>query len=171
MGALVHSRSEKRAARRAGDGGKRTEYLAFRLAGETYAIQIADLAEIIRPPPITEVPRAPRAVLGLVSVRGKLVTVIDLRRRLNVGGGRADGASPAVDPRARILIADVGSGEQFGLFVDEVQEVWRLAAEQIESPDALGVGEPGHIAGLGRPAGVDGPFLILLDLRPLLAAP
>ncbi len=170
MGVPVHTRTERRAARRAGEGGRRIEYLAFRLAGESYAVQIADLAEILKPPPITEVPRAPWAVLGLVSVRGRLVTVIDLRRRLHIARASGDSVA-ALDPKARILLTDVGSGEQIGLLVDEVQEVWRLAPEQIESPDALGGVEPGHIAGIGRPAGVDGPILILLDLRPLLAAP
>ena len=76
MAALVKFRSEKRAMRRAGEAGRRVEYLAFVLAGETYAVPIGDVAEILRPLPVTEVPRAPATVLGVVSVRGKLVTVI-----------------------------------------------------------------------------------------------
>ena len=72
MADLVKARASKRAVRRAGDGGRRIEYLAFVLAGETYAVQIAHVAEILRPPPITEVPRAPRTVLGVISVRGKV---------------------------------------------------------------------------------------------------
>ena len=84
MVALVKPRTDRRAIRRAGEAGKRTEYLAFRLAGETYAVQIAHVAEILRPPPITEVPRAPRTVLGVISVRGNLVTVVDLRRRVGM---------------------------------------------------------------------------------------
>ncbi len=168
MRALTSPRSEKRAARRAGEGGPRIEYLAFRLAGETYAVQIAELAEILKPPPITEVPRAPWAILGLVSVRGRLVTVVDLRRRLHIDPRGGDAAP--IDPRARILLADAGTGEPIGLLVDEVQEVYRLAPEQIEPAEALGGVEPGHIAGIGRPGGAEGPMLILLDLRPLLDA-
>jgi purine-binding chemotaxis protein CheW len=164
---MTPARSEKRAARRAGEGGPRVEYLAFRLAGETYAVQIADLAEILKPPPITGVPRAPWAILGLVSVRGRLVTVVDLRQRLHIDPRAGDASSP-LDPRARILLAEVGAGEPIGLLVDEVQEVHRLAPEQIEPADALSGVEPGHIAGIGRPGGPDGPMLILLDLRPLL---
>ncbi len=160
----IKLRSEKRAARRAGDAGRRTEYLAFLLAGETYAVQIAHVAEILRPPPITDVPRAPRTVLGVISVRGKLVTVIDLRRKFQL-------AEAPIDRKTRILLADVGTGEQVGLLVDEVEQVWRLATEEIEPANALGGDQPVHIAGIGRPTGGDGTILILLDLRPIVESP
>ena len=163
MAALVKSRGERRAARRAGDGGKRVEYLAFGLAGETYAVAIQLVAEILRPLPITEVPRAPETVLGVVSVRGKLVTVIDLRRRFNL--------PPAtIDRRSRILLTDAHN-EQVGLLVDDVQQVWRLASEEIEPASVLGGEQAGHVAGIGRPAASDGAVLILLELKPILEAP
>ncbi|HTB77349.1 MAG TPA: chemotaxis protein CheW [Polyangiaceae bacterium] len=161
MPSLVKHRSGKRAARRAGEAGKRTEYLAFGLAGETYAVRIAQLAEILRPPPITEVPRAPSTVIGVISVRGKLVTVLDLRRRLRL-------PEAPIDRRSRILLVDSSGGEQLGLLVDEVQQVWRLALEEIEQASVLGGDQAVHIAGIGRPAGVEGTMLILLDLRPLV---
>jgi purine-binding chemotaxis protein CheW len=146
-----------RAVRRAADG-KRTEYLAFSLAGESYGVQIAHIAEILKPLPITEVPRAPRNVIGVMSVRGKLVTVVDLRRRLKLH------ESP-MDRRSRILLADAGGGELIGLLVDEVKQVYRLADQEIEAANVLGADQPAHIAGIGRPAGA---LLILLDLRPIL---
>jgi purine-binding chemotaxis protein CheW len=161
MAALVRTRGEKRAVRRAGEAGRRIEYLAFVLAGETYAVQIAHVAEILRPPPITEVPRAPATMLGVISVRGKLVTVVDLRRRFRL-------PEAPIDRKSRILLADVGKGEQVGLLVDEVQQVWRLAFEEIEQSNVLGGEQPAHIAGIGRPAGSGGTILILLDLKPIL---
>ena len=161
MRALVKDRSARRAARRAGEAGTRVEYLAFVLASETYAVQISQLAEILKPPPVTEVPRAPSTVLGVISVRGKLVTVIDLRRRLRLP------ESP-IDRRTRILLVESGGGEQMGLLVDEVQQVWRLAHEEIEPASVLGGDQAVHIAGIGRPSGVDGAVLILLDLRPIV---
>lgn len=161
MAALVRSRSNKRAVRRAGDAGRRVEYLAFVLAGETYAVPIARVAEILRPPPITEVPRAPVNVVGVTSVRGKLVTVMDLRRRLHL-------AEAPIDRKTRILLADAGPGEALGLLVDEVHQVWRLAAEEIEPSNVLGGEQPPHIAGIGRPVGAAATILILLDLRPIL---
>src|SRR5580704_9706062 len=153
MAALVKARGEKRAARRAGEAGRRVEYLAFVLAGETYAVQIAHVAEILRPPPSTEVPRAPATMLGVISVRGKLVTVVDLRRRFRL-------PEAPIDRRSRILLSDVGSGEQLGLLVDEVQQVWRLASEEIEPANVLGGEQPTHIAGVGRPADSGGVILI-----------
>jgi purine-binding chemotaxis protein CheW len=164
MAVLVKERSEKRAARRAGGAGKRVEYLAFGLGGETYAVEIRHVAEILRPPPMTGVPRAPSTVLGVISVRGKLVTVVDLRRRLRL-------APVAVDRKTRILLADAGIGEQVGLLVDEVRQVWRLAADEIEPATVLGGEQAAHIAGIGRPAESSGVVLILLDLRPILEAP
>jgi purine-binding chemotaxis protein CheW len=164
MADLIKARSEKRAARRAGEAGRRVEYLAFILAGETYAVQIAHVAEILRPPPITEVPRAPSTMLGVISVRGKLVTVIDLRRRFHLP------ESP-IDRKSRILLGDLGKGEQLGLLVDEVQQVWRLAAGEIEAASVLGGEQPAHIAGIGRPVGGEGAILILIDLRPILESP
>lgn len=164
MAGLVKAPSERRAARRAGEMGARTEYLAFVLGREKYAVQIAHVAEILRPPPITEVPRASRNVLGVVSVRGRLVTIVDLRRRFGL-------AESPVDRKSRVLLADAGTGEQMGLLVDEVQHVWRLAAEEIEHPNALGGEQPAHIAGIGRPADGDGSVLILLNLAPILESP
>jgi purine-binding chemotaxis protein CheW len=164
VAALVKTRSVKRAVRRAGEAGRRVEYLAFVLAGETYAVPLGDVAQILRPLPVTEVPRAPSTVLGVVSVRGKLVTVIDLRRRLRL-------AEPEADRKTRILLADVGKGEQIGVLVDEVRQVWRLAPDEIEPASVLGTEQPVHITGIGRPAGGEGVLLILLDLRPVLEAP
>jgi purine-binding chemotaxis protein CheW len=162
--AALKARTEKRAARRAGETGKRVEYLAFGLAGETYAVQIAHVAEILRPPPVTQVPRASDTVLGVISVRGKLVTVIDLRRRFRL--------PPAtIDRKTRILLADAGTGEQIGLLVDDVQQVWRLASEEIEPANVLGGEQAQHIAGIGRPTAGDGAMLILLELRPVLESP
>ena len=66
--AQLAKRGEARAAmRRAGELGRRTEYLAFALAGELYAVPIGVIAEILKPPPITEVPRAPAEVIGRLS--------------------------------------------------------------------------------------------------------
>jgi purine-binding chemotaxis protein CheW len=150
-------RSEARAPRRAVDLGRRVEYLAFILAGDTYAVQIAFIAEILKPPPVTEVPRAPRDVIGVMSVRGRLVTVIDLRRRFRL-------AEQTPDRKTRILLVETGE-EQIGLLVDEVLQVYRLADSEIEPAQVLGGDQPAHIAGIGRP---EGALLILIDLKPIL---
>ncbi len=165
MAALVKRRAEP-LGRRTGDGKKRTEYLAFVLAGDTYAVRIGVVAEILKPPPITEVPRAPSPIVGVVSVRGRLVTVLDLRRRFNL-------PEAPFDHRTRILLVDVGENELAGLLVDEVLQVYRLAEDEIEPAQVLGGDQPAHIVGIGRPQAPgapgarrgDGVILILLDLR------
>lgn len=159
MADLERRRGEPRAAvRRAEDLGRRVEYLGFMLAGEKYAVRIALVAEILKPPPLTEVPRAPRYVKGIVSVRGRLVTVIDLRRRFRLTESEADS-------RTRILLVDRGD-EQLGLWVDEVLQVYRLADFEIEPPSVLGGDQPAYVLGIGRPEKTE--LLLLLDLRAVL---
>jgi purine-binding chemotaxis protein CheW len=160
MAGLSRSTALRAAARLAADQGKRVEYLAFSLAGEAYAVRIAYVAEILKPPPITQVPRASRNVIGVISVRGRLVTVIDLRRRLRL-------PEAPMDRRTRILLTNTEQGELIGLLVDEVMQVYRMAESEIEPAHVLGGDQPAHVAGIGRPEG--GALLILLDLAPILA--
>lgn len=154
--------------------GPRTEYLAFALAGETYAAPVSLVREIVKPPPLTPVPRAPEATMGIVSVRGQLVTVIDLRRRLRL-------AEQPPTRRTRILLVEAPWGEMLGLYVDEVLQVYRLAEAEIEhAATALGGDVAGYIAGIARPIQQTGqeetggvaqpPVIILLDLQAILAS-
>src|ERR1700744_5980536 len=110
-----------RMARPRGDRGPRREFLMFPLAGELYGVELTRIKEILSPPPITVVPRAPREVIGVCSVRGLLVTVMDLRRKLRLD------ERPRTR-RARILLGAAESGEVIGLLVDEVRHVVRLQA-------------------------------------------
>jgi purine-binding chemotaxis protein CheW len=157
MGGLARRKEQRAAVRRSVDQRKRIEYLAFLIAGESYAVEIGHVAEILKPPPITAVPRAPRNIDGVRSVRGRLVTVVDLRRRLNL-------AEAPHDRKTRILLADLGD-EQIGLLVDEVRSVYRLAENEIEPANVLGGDQPTYISGIGRPPDA---LLILLDLKPIL---
>ncbi|MFO0659810.1 MAG: chemotaxis protein CheW [Polyangiaceae bacterium] len=137
------------------------EFLAFRLAGETYALPLADVREILTPMVLTPVPRAPREILGIVSVRGLLVTVLDPKVRLRLS---AHGATR----RARILLVPSPSGELMGLFVDEVLQVYRLSEAEVElTTHALGGNSVEYVVGIGRR---DGALLFLLALAPLLEA-
>jgi purine-binding chemotaxis protein CheW len=134
------------------------EYLTFRLGGETYGLEIGRVLEVLRTPTITEVPRAPADVVGVITVRGEVVTVVDPRGRL--GLARAEG------PRAsRVVIVDDGEGI-CGLLIDGVAGVVRLPRGALEPcPQALG-GPGGELfLGIGRER--DRLFLVL-DPRPLL---
>jgi purine-binding chemotaxis protein CheW len=139
--------------------GPRVEYLAFRLGSDTYAVPIGEVREILKLPPVTEVPRAPGDVMGVVSVRGLLVTVVDLKQRLRV--------SPAeITKKGRILLVMGAENEILGLYVDEVLQVYRLAETEVEvAGNVLGGKLGDYVVGIGRP---EGALLILIDLGPIL---
>ena len=100
-------------------------FSTFLLGGDLYGVELARIKEILSPPPITLVPRAPPAIVGVCSVRGLLVTVMDLRLRLELE------ARPPTR-RARILLVTTDPGEVVGLLVDEVRQVVRLSEDEIE---------------------------------------
>jgi purine-binding chemotaxis protein CheW len=137
------------------------EYLAFALGDDAYGVELTRVREILSPPPITEVPRAPRAVLGVCSVRGLLVTVFDLRRALElpeIPGSR----------RTRILLTTTPQGEVLGVMVDEVRQVVRLTESEVEVATSVLGGEVSeHVLGIGRPAPGDS-VMILLDLASIV---
>jgi purine-binding chemotaxis protein CheW len=137
------------------------EVLAFSLGGEEYALDILRIREIIKLRPITEVPRAPSFILGIISVRGQVLPVMDLRLRLRLP------ARPPT-PAARILIA-TRDGEAQGLLVDQVRQVVRMRDEEVEPPPPMLVGAEGGecIGGVGRP--FPGTMLILLALDAVLS--
>ena len=149
------------------------EFLAFRLANETYAVPLSGVQEILKPPRITRVPRAAYEVLGIVSVRGRVTTVLDLRRRLRV-------AEAPVDKYTRVLLIDTGD-EVLGLLVDAVLQVYRLYEDEVELASSLGGDLNEYVMGIGRPRAVrtlgrassearedPNDILILLAIEPLL---
>lgn len=175
MADYMRSRSRVSLARRGApaDRGPRTEYLAFRLGDDVYAGPVSLIREILKPPPLTPVPRAPHSVMGIVSVRGQLVTVIDLRRRLRL-------TEQGPTRRARVLLVNPNNVETLGMYVDEVLQVYRLADDEIEhAAAALGGEVAPYIAGIARPIlhgsssssmpQADASLVILLELRSLLA--
>jgi purine-binding chemotaxis protein CheW len=151
------------------------EVLAFKLASETYALPLAGVQEILKPPRITRVPRAAHEILGIVSVRGRVTTVIDLRRRLRV-------REAPVDKNTRVLLIDAGK-EVLGLLVDAVLQVYRLFEDEVELASAvgsdlneyvMGIGRPRAVRTLGRASGQErredpNDILILLNVGPLLS--
>jgi purine-binding chemotaxis protein CheW len=142
--------------------GPRVEYLAFRLGPDTYAVPIGEVREILKLPPVTEVPRAPTDVIGVVSVRGLLVTVLDLKLRLRA-------TSSEITKKGRILLVMGADDEVIGLYVDEVLQVFRLAESEVElANNVLGSKLGDYVVGIGRP---EGSLLILIDLAPVLGRP
>lgn len=137
----------------------RIEYLGFVVCTHTYGVPLGDVREILRLPPLTEVPRAPGWVMGIVSVRGLLVTVMDLRIRLR-------GSAVDLSKKGRVLLAEGAQGEIVGLYVDEVLQVFRLAETEIEATSAVLGGQTAeYVVGIGRS---EGRMLTLINLGPIL---
>ncbi len=137
------------------------EYLTFRLGDEEYAVEIACVREILKAPTITEVPRAPSPILGVILVRGEVIPVHDPRRRLGLP------AAPA-QKGARVVICDAGEGPE-GLLVDSVSQVVRLPPSAIEArPPGIGGIDSETLAGIGRD---EDRLFILLDAAALFRRP
>jgi purine-binding chemotaxis protein CheW len=139
-------------------GGLLKEYLSFCLGEELNAVSISNIKEIIKPTYITAVPRTPDIILGVSSLRGTILPVLDLRRLLGLDAGDQT-------RKTRILIVDL-KDELLGLFVDEVRHVIRLRDDEIEPPPAMfGRVDIEHLLGVGR---YEGAMYTLLDLTSLL---
>lgn len=103
-------------------------WVAFSLAGETYAFPVGAMLEILRVGAVTRVPDAPHPVRGIINLRGRVVPVVDLRVRLGL-----DAVPPG--PASRILIAEARE-RAIGLLVDAVEQVVRLDANTFSPPPA-----------------------------------
>jgi purine-binding chemotaxis protein CheW len=144
-------------------------FLSFDLAGEAYAANIMDVREILKVVSLTEVPRAPREVLGVLSKRGVVMPVVDLAAVLGLRS-----ADTRIEKDQRVLVA--GDGDRVcGLRVDRVRHVVRLSQRNIEDvPPSLGARNAHMLIGLGRArveqsAGQQGTqMLILLDVNAVL---
>ncbi len=143
-----------------GRGDHSLDLLSFALAGEGYAVDLGAIQEIVVPPPVTPVPRAARSVLGVCSVRGQLVTVVDLRHCLGL-------PTEAPTRRRRILLGRTEDDEVMGLLVDEVRQVVRLLPSELELT-ATGPGSElsDYVRGIGRPE--SGEVLVLLEMKAIL---
>ena len=134
------------------------EFLCFKVANETYAVSILEIKEIIKPRTVTEVPRVPDFVSGVLSLRGIIIPVFQMRHRLGLPRVGASG-------KERIIV--VKQGEGFcGLLVDEVIQVVKISAEGIEPPPTVLDGiDRDFVSGIGRH---EGQMLILLNLGKIL---
>ncbi|GAM08190.1 chemotaxis protein CheW [Geobacter sp. OR-1] len=134
------------------------EFLCFRVCNEQYAINIMEIKEIIKPREITEVPRVPEFITGVLSLRGIIIPVFNMGKRLHL---------EPVAPSSKERIIVVSKGEElFGIQVDEVLQVVRIPEGGIEQPPAVLEGiDRDFVQGIGRhPSGM----LILLNLESIL---
>jgi purine-binding chemotaxis protein CheW len=131
------------------------QWVAFGLGREDYAVTVSSVQEIIRLPAITPVPSAPSHIEGVINLRGRILPIMDLGRRLGL----------EVRPRtkaSRVIVASAG-GRLVGLLVDAVREVIELTADDID-PAADVIGELRHAALFLGVARRDDRLLLALDL-------
>jgi purine-binding chemotaxis protein CheW len=139
-------------------GEELLKYLRFRVDDEDYGVSLLEIREIIKPRAITEVPRMPAFIAGVLSLRGTIIPVFDMRLRLGLVIGRSSG-------RERIIIAKRREGS-CGLLVDEVFQVIGLNASAIEkAPTVLEGVDREFVKGIGRQGER---MLILLDLEKIM---
>lgn len=134
------------------------KYLTFSLADEKYGLEILKAREINGMMDITVVPKSPSHVRGVINLRGKVIPVVDLRRRFSL---------PEVEHTEEtcIIVVDVGEKEM-GVVVDKVEEVLDIADENIEDTPAFGTNvDTTFILGMSKE---DGQVTILLDITKVL---
>src|SRR5574344_761592 len=135
------------------------QWVTFQLDRETYGINVMQVQEVLRYTEIAPVPGAPDYVLGIINLRGNVVTVIDTRSRF--------GLPPAeVSENSRIVIIEADK-QVIGIMVDSVAEVVYLRASEMDVAPSVGTEESAKfIQGVSNR---DGELLILVDLNKLLS--
>ncbi|MBI2264144.1 MAG: chemotaxis protein CheW [Armatimonadetes bacterium] len=135
-----------------------TQLVTFRLKQEEFAVNITEVQEIIRMLSITTLPKVPDYIKGIVNLRGKIVPIFDLRKKLAL-------EEIAYTKETRIMVVNI-EGTVMGMIVDSVSEVLRIKEETIEPPPPLVLGmSADYIKGV---VNLTDRILILLDLPRLL---
>ncbi len=140
-----------------------SQYLTFRLGGEVFALDIAQVREVLDYTSITRVPRTPDFMCGVINLRGSVVPVVDMRLKFGM---------PKTEKTINtcIIIVEIKTGEEnvlMGALADSVQEVIELAPENIEPAPRIGSGiKVDFIKGMGKR---DEKFLIILDIDRVLS--
>lgn len=128
------------------------QWLTFLLAEEEYALNLDVVLELIKPRVYTELPDVPEYVRGILSLRGEVVPVVDLRTKLRLGTGAETGYQ-------RIIVCE-GQQQAIGLLVDRITQVVRIPKDTIEKAPLVVNEADNYVSGVGR---YQGRMLILLN--------
>lgn len=149
------------------DRGEIHQYLTFKLADEIYAVNVANIKEVLGVPKITKVPRMPPFMSGIINLRGSVVPVLDLAKKFGIGE-----TSQTIE--TSIIVTEIlntkgdGTTEELtiGIYSDLVQKVITIEPSEIEPPPKIGVAiDTAFIRGMGH---VDSRFIIILDINKIL---
>ncbi len=137
--------------------GQTLHMVGFTVGSEEFCVDILKVQEIIRMVPITAMPNAPDYVEGVINLRGKVIPIIDFRKRFHIFD-----TTTVEEQNRRIVVVSIGSAT-IGLVVDQVSQVLKLNADQISPTPAVAKGyEADSIIGVGR---IGEKLLIILDLE------
>ena len=154
-------RAEPKAATAQALAGK---YLTFFLGRESYGLPVIKVREIIRFVGPTHVPQMPEHVVGVINLRGKIIPVVNLRRKFGLSASETSERTCTVVVQIRSV---ANATALIGLVVDGVEEVVQVSAQDIESAPEFGPGtETDHILGMAK---VKGAIKTLLDLDRVIA--
>lgn len=134
------------------------QLVSFKIGSEEFGVDILKVQEINRMVEITKVPQAPMYVEGVINLRGKVIPIVDLRKRFNL-------EVKEYDKDTRIVVVDI-SGNIMGMVVDSVSEVLRLPSDTIEPPPEIVTGiNSEYIKGVAK---LEDRLLIFLDLSKVI---
>lgn len=134
------------------------QLVSFALDREVFGVDILHVQEINRMVDITSVPNSPPHVEGVINLRGKVIPIVDLRKRLGM-------QHKDPDNQTRIIVVEIG-GKVIGFVVDAVNEVLRIPKSVTEPPPSIAAGvDAGCITAVGK---LEDRLLILLDLQRLV---
>jgi purine-binding chemotaxis protein CheW len=133
-------------------------FVALSVAGQVCGLPVLAVRDVLSAPTLAPIPLAPPAVAGSLNLRGRIVTAIDLRRRLRL---------PPAPPGGRCMaVVTEADGDLYALLVDEVSEVMRVDAARIEPPPTLPPAWAAHCTGICR---LPDTLMAVLDVAGLLA--
>lgn len=170
MSAMIQTKRQQPAVPAAAIGQDQLDqhqYLTFMLGGETYAMGILAIKEIIEYGKLTEVPRMPGFIRGVINLRGAVVPVVDLSARFG-------NAATTVTRRTCIVIVEVAGGSDaqcetqvVGVMVDAVNAVLEIPQREIEPPPSFGANiRADFMSGMGK---ANGKFVIILNIQHVLS--
>ena len=132
--------------------------VGFRIGRETFGVPIEMVHEIVRVPEITAVPDSPEYIEGVINLRGKIVSIVDLRKRFGE-------KQVARTKKNRILVVEVDA-KMVGLIVDAASEVLKMSHTHVEAPpNVFEEGELNYVTGVGK---LNDRLIILIDLNKIL---
>ncbi|MCH7879093.1 MAG: chemotaxis protein CheW [candidate division Zixibacteria bacterium] len=135
------------------------QLVSFKIGAEEFGVDITKAQEINRMVEITKAPQAPNYVEGVINLRGKVIPVVELRKRFGLPVAERNSET-------RIVNVEIG-GQEIGMVVDAVTEVLRITSDSVEPPSSvITTADSGYLKGIAK---LDDRLIIMLDLEQVLS--